>query len=587
MATEGTLTLRRSEDDKLREHCEHSYVSMMPSSELTADWYEIAGLCMPARSRQLVECRRGSVQSGNRTLSTKSTIFDDYSINSFEVCANGILTGCSARQRPWRKSVFEDDALMDLPGVRVWLEAYDKLIDGSLAASNFYEAMLSCYREMAAFGTAAVIFQQNDKASPKLVSHALTAGEYGIAVGDDLRPNALARTYGLTVRNIVASYVADKHDDSVLDWSRVPAAIQNAWDSGNYGFIYPVRQLIEPNPAYVPGKLGRLGMPFRSMRWLEVEGDRKKFLAIEGYRSQPFAAPRWETLPGETWGAGRGKAALASMRNLQLQAKRKGQVTDLIAKPATWGPPAVGRVSMAPGAHTTIAAADVTHGITPIYKVPVQAIGEVRQDVEDARRSVDRMTYADLMMAITRMEGVQPRNVEELVRRHEEQLTQLGPVTDRVNFELLQVASDRVGDILATRGDLLNALPAPPEDLQGHEIGTDFVSVLAQAQRMLGIGQTERAIGFAGHMVAAFPDVRDNIDPDAIYRDYWERSGATPAGLRDVADRDSIRQQRAQAQQQERMAAMMAPVKDGAQAAQLLSEADVGGRSALEALVGA
>lgn len=582
MATGGTLTLRKAEDEKLREHCEHRFKSMMPTSDQTAEWYEIAGYCMPSRSRQLVEACKGK----NRDASRKVTILDDYAINSFETCANGMLTGLSSRSRPWRKSILEDDGLMDVPGVRVWLEQYDRLLDSSLAASNFYEAMLSCYHEMAGFGVAAVVFMENRAASPKLVSHALTAGEYGIAVGEDLRPNALARTYTLTARNIVSSYVADRFDSQVLDWERVPRAVKEAWDAGNYEAPFVVKQVIEPNPAYIPGRLGKIGMPYRAMRWLERDDQRKRFLAIEGYRSQPFAAPRWQTMAGEVWGTGRGKMALPSMRDLQLQSKRKGQVTDMVAKPATWGPPALGRVSMNPGAHTTVATTDRGAGIAPVYTMPYQAIGEIREDLLEVRRSVDRMTYADVFMAITRMDGVQPRNVEELVRRHEEQLTQLGPVTDRANFELLQVASDRVGDILATRGDLLNALPPPPEDLEGEEIATDFVSVLAQAQRMLGIGQTERAVSMVGNMVAAFPEVRDNIDPDAIVRDYWDRSGATPSGLRDPAQRDAIRQQRAAAAQQQQIAAMMAPVKDGADAARLLSETDVGGGSALDALVG-
>lgn len=556
---------------------------MMPSSDLTAEWYEIAGLCLPTRSRQLVDACKGK----NQSASQKVTLHDDYSINSFETCANGMFSGLSPRHRAWRQSIFEDDALMDLPGVRVWLDGYDKLVYSALAASNFYEGMLACYTEMAAFGTGAVILQQSREASPKLSAHALTAGEYGIAVGEDGRANALSRTYSLTARNIVASYVAHRDDSSVLDWERVPQAVKEAWEGGNYERTFVVRQLIEPNPVYVPGRLGKLGMPYRSMRWLEGDQNRKRFLAIEGYQSQPFAAPRWTTLNGEAWGSGRGKAALASMRSLQLQAKRKGQATDMLVMPATWGPPAVGRPSMLPGAHTVVPSFDGSAGITPVYQIPYQAIGEIREDVVDGRRSVDRMTYADVFMAITRMDGVQPRNVEELVRRHEEQLTQLGPVTDRANSELLQVASDRVGDILVSRGDLLNALPPPPPELEGQRIETDFVSILAQAQRTLGIGQTERAVSFAGSMVAAFPEVADNIDADATLREYWERSGATPTGLRDVSVRDGIRQQRAAQQQQQQMAAMMAPVRDGADAAKLLSEADIGGRSALEALVGA
>ncbi|RSY83125.1 phage tail protein [Sphingomonas koreensis] len=582
MATGGTLTLRRAEDDKPREHAEHRHKAMMPSSDLVAECYEIAGLCMPSRSRQLVESHKVK----QRNASSKVTLYDGHSLRSFRTLANGMLSGCSSRSRPWRKSALEDTDLMNYYPVRVWLAAYDKLIDGTLAASNFYEAMLSFYLEMGGFGTGSVLIENHEAASPKIVCHALTFGEYGLSLGPDLRPDSLSRTFALTARQMVARFVADRFDRHALDWSRVTRRVKEAWDSGKYETAFTVKQLIEPNPAYIPGKIGAIGMSYRSLKWEAAEEDRKAFLAIEGYRSQPFCAARWETLAGDVWGSGCGKAALPDMRALQLQAKRKGQATDMLVMPPTWGPPTIDRVGMLPGNHTTVAAVDMSVGIKAVIEMPYQALPVIRDDVFDYRQAVDRASYADTFQAITSMDGVQPRNVEELAQRHEEKMTQLGPVVDRVNNEGLQVANDRVSDVLAARGDLLNSLPPAPEELQGEELSTDFVSIMAQAQRMLGIASTERAVSFVGNMAAAFPDAADNIDADAIVQDYWERSGAEPSGLRDPKVRDAIREQRAAAQNAERMAAMMPAAKDGADAARLLSEADTGAGSLLERLVG-
>lgn len=576
MAERGTLTVRRAPDDKLREHAEHRHKAMLPDEDRIAEAYVIAGLCMPSRSKTLVECQKRK----NRSASRKATVYDGYGIRSFEVCANGMLSGLSSRSRPWRRSVLEDESLSEFHDVRVWLDGLDNMVYSAFAASNFYEAMLSCYLELAGFGTAAVVMVNHPKASPKLVSHALTFGEYGVATGDDGRPDSLSRSYTLTVRQVVAAYAADRFDRRTVHWDRVSRQVRDAWDKSNYERLVEVRQLIEPNAAYVPGKLGVIGKPWRSIKWDANDERKTVFLAVEGYSSQPFAAPRWETLAGEVWGTGRGKKALADLRGLQMQAKRKGEATDMIVKPPTWGPPSVGRIGMLPGQHTTVAAADMNSGIKPVYQVPYQTIGVIREDVQDAREAIDRMTFADLFLAITNMPGVQPRNVEELARRYEEQLTQLGPVTDRANNELLQVMSDRVVDILIQRGDVVNNLPPPPEELQDEEIATDFTSVLTQAQRMLGIGQTERAVSFVGNMAAVFPDAIDNIDPDAVVSDYWTRAGAAPAGLRDPKVRDQLRAQRAQQAQMEQMAGAMPAVKDGADAAALLAEADIGGMAA-------
>lgn len=571
------LSVRSSPDEKLREHAEQRFKGMQAlRGDKDADAYEIAGLCMPQRSKQIVENHKGK----HRSASAKSNLYDGHSIRSFEVCANGMLSGLSSRSRPWFRPVLIDQDLMDFHPVRIWLDEMATIMYAAFAMSNFYEAALGVYLEMAAFGTAANIIQGNDETFS--VNHPLTFGEYAISTGEDGRPDGLARTFTLTTRQMVDTFVADSRDSETLHWDRVSQAVKEAWTGKHYERAHLVHQLIEKNPAYIPGKIGKIGMEWRSMKWEPGQEDKKKFLCIEGYYEQPFMAPRWETLSGEEWGTGRGKKALPDMRALQLAAKRSGEAEDMAVKPPTWGPPSVDRVSMLPGAHTTVAAVDMSNGIQPIYQIPYQVVQILDTKIERIQRAIDRMTYADLFMAITNMDGVQPRNVEELVRRHEEQLTQLGPVTDRANTEFLQVAFDRMFGILS-RGGLL---PPAPDEIQGMEIKVDFVSVLAQAQKLMGISQTERAVSFVGNLGASFPEAGDNLDVDEIVRDYWERSGATATGLRDKKIVEQIRAGRAQAQQAEKMAAMMPAAKDGADAARLLSEADTGDGSLLERLVG-
>jgi len=577
MADREVLTLRSAPDEKLRKHAEQRFKGMFAArKDKDADAYEIAGLCMPSRSKQIVENHRAT----NRTASVKSTLYDGHAIRSFEICANGMLSGLSSRSRAWFRPKLIDEELMNFHPVRLWLDDLATRMYAAFAMTNFYEAALSVYLEMAAFGTAADIMVGNDETIS--VNHPLTFGEYAIATGEDGRTNALARALALTTTQMVEKFGADRFDSSALHWDRVTEPVKQAWDKGNYQQRFLVHQLIELNPAYVPGKLGRLGMQWRSLKWEPGQPDKGKFLAIEGFHEQCFMAPRWETLSGEEWGTGRGKKALPDMRALQLAAKRSGEAEDMAVKPPTWGPPSLDRVSMLPGAHTAVAAVDMQTGIKPVYEIPYQIIQMLDGKIERLHQAVDAMTYADLFMAISNMDGVQPRNVEELVRRHEEQLTQLGPVTDRANAEFLQIAFDRMFGILL-RGGLL---PPPPQEIEGMEIKVDFVSVLAQAQKLLGISTTERAIAFVGNLGAAFPEAGDNLDIDAIVHDYWERSGAPSSGLRDPKVRDDIRNARAQAAQAERVAAMMPAAKDGSQAARLLSEADTGNGSVLEQLTG-
>jgi hypothetical protein len=135
----------------------------------------------------------------------------------------------------------------------------------AFAMSNFYEAALGVYLEMAAFGTAANIMVGNSETLS--VNHPLTFGEYGIG---DRRGRPLQRAqprFTLTTKQMVEKFVADSFDSSKLDWSRVTQAVKEAWDGGHYGRTSLVHQLIEQNPAYVPGKIGTIGMQWRSIKW--------------------------------------------------------------------------------------------------------------------------------------------------------------------------------------------------------------------------------------------------------------------------------------------------------------------------------
>jgi hypothetical protein len=91
----------------------------------------------------------------------------------------------------------------------------------------------------------------------------------------------------------------------------------------------------------------------------------------------------------------------------------------------------------------------------------------------------------------------------------------------------------------------------------------------------------------AGNLAAAAPQVMDNVDTDEALREYYDRLGVPGRILRDQDAVDKIRADRAQQEQQQQMAAMMPAVKDGADAAKLLSETGLLGGAGIPALAGA
>lgn len=556
-----------------REYLEKRLAAMKARrEEREPEVVEIASLAQPFRTRFL-----NAIATRGRSRSAKvNKLYDGHAIRSFRFLTGGMYSGLSSPNRPWFRFILQDKDLMKFHPVRVWLAEVEKIVGSMLAASNFYSAAKLGYTEIGLFGTDACIMDEAmdfETGLVRPVCYPQTFGEYWIATNAELEPDTLIRQTTMTVRQVVQKFVAKRENPRDLDWSKVTPTVLNAWDNSNYEVEVPVYQAIEPNPDYVPGRFDAAGKPWRSVKWEAGQGDRKTVLEESGYHAQPFWAPRWEITGTDEYGQGPGHDALPDMRALQLQAKRKGEATDFAVKPPIIAPAST-KVKLFPGAVTYAAAVDQAQ-IKELYRTDYRAIEVIGRDAAECRQAIDEATYARLFMAISNIEGSADRTVSEIAAREEEKLTQLGPVIERVNTEKLQVAIDRAFDI-AVRNEML---PPPPQELEGMPIQIDFVSILAQAQRMIGMQQTERAVGFVGTLEKLFPGAGagDNVDTDALVADYWERSGAPPQGMRDQQVRDQMRADRAQQAQTARMAQMAPALKQGAEGVKALAETPVNG----------
>jgi hypothetical protein len=153
---------------------------------------------------------------------------------------------------------------------------------------------------------------------------------------------------------------------------------------------------------------------------------------------------------------------------------------------------------------------------------------------------------------------------------------------ERIIGEGLGKAIDRTWGIM-WRGRLL---PPPPAKLGNSptHIETDYISMLAIAQRGLATAGIEKLWGFAGNIAAVKPEILDNLDEDETIDEYADALGVSPKILRSAEKLAQMRQQRA-AQQAAAQAAELGTA--AAQGAKTLSETDVGGgKNALATILG-
>ena len=157
------------------------------------------------------------------------------------------------------------------------------------------------------------------------------------------------------------------------------------------------------------------------------------------------------------------------------------------------------------------------------------------------------------------------------MERTQEKLQQLGPVVERLQDEFLTLVIQRVYNIIERSG----GFPPIPEELQDvigeADIEVDYISPLAQAQKMSGLVNIEQAIAQTAQMAQIWPEVTKKIDPLGAIAKYFEMLGVPAAALRsDEAVEQMLKAEQEEAQRQQQMqeglavAQATAPVADAA-----------------------
>lgn len=542
-------------------------------------WLEIARFCEPVIPKLLQSYGSGTNNHGTPvTIRTSdqvnSKLLDSRAVWASETLANGMHSGLTSPSRPWFKLTLSDPEMRERQAVKVWLDEVERRIYDLFAKTNFYTTAKSGYRELGLYGVEAGLMERHWRYG--MVCHPLTAGEYWLGVDDGLVTDSLYRRVDMSTIQHYERFLKGRSASDVL-----PRRVVEAYDKGDYDTLHPVYHAVEPNDLRDPNKLDAKGKAYRSVYWSAWCDDNEKadrgkaLLAEEGFNSKPFWAPRWDVRGTDIYSStSPGLNALSDTRQLQLGVLRKQQAIDYVVKPSLRGPATLNNmhVSLQPGRITAMAMVD-KDSFGPIWQTDPRVIQAISADNAETREAIDRGFYADLFNAITNMRGIQPRNVEEIAARNEEKLTQLGPVVERVGQEKLKVAIDRAYDILETAG-MLRDIPLPPE-MEGQAVEVEFISVLAQAQRLIGLGSIERVYGFAA---SADPDgskgMLDNLDHDAAVQEYGDITGVAARIIRGKDEVDKIRSARAEAQAQQQQAAqaieMAKAAKPATEAAALL-----------------
>lgn len=524
-------------------------------------WRDLSDFINPRGSRFLTS----DVNRGDRR---NTKIVDPTASMANRTLSSGMMSGITSPARPWFRLATPDPAMMNYGPVKQWLEVVQNRMNDMFNKSNLYQSLPIIYSSLGTYGTAALSVMEDDE--DIIRTYPFPIGSFYIANSPRLSVDTTYRKFSMTVRQLVMEFGLDKVSDSV----------KGMWESGTYEKWVDVVQAVYPNVDRDTGKLDSKNKRIKSV-YFEEGGDSNKVLRESGFDDFPVLAPRWEVNGEDVYGSScPGMLALGQVKALQLEQKRKSQLIDKATNPPMVGPSSLKnqRVSLLPGDITYIDTMGPQDGFKPAYLVNPNT-ADLLADIQDTRSIINSSYFVDLFMMLQNV-NTRSMPVEAVIEMKEEKLLMLGPVLERLNDEFLDPLIDRAFSIMVRK----NLLPSPPDVMQGIPLGIEYISVMAQAQKSIGLGSLERFVGFVGGLAQAKPEALDKINVDQAIDSYADMSGVSPTVVVPAEEVQQVREQRQkQIQQQQAMQMGMA----AAQGAKTLSEAQTADPSALTAVSGA
>jgi hypothetical protein len=486
-----------------------------------------------------VQPRRGRfvVQDRNRGTKRHQAIINSKATQSLRVARAGMVAGTMSPSQPWFRVETANPEFMESQRVREWLHKQEELLRAIFASSNFYNMAPQMVGELLLFGTGCMTQVDDFEDVARFYTH--TAGSYMIAQDERYVVNTLIREQEYTVEQLVGWFGYDNQSMTV----------KGMWDKGDIANWIPTTHIIEPNPDANPNSEFAEDGAFRSVYYETGSTDKERFLNTSGFREFPAYVPRWDVTGEDVYGTDcPGMTSLGDVRGLQIEEKRKAQAIDKMVNPPLKGPAELQNVPVnsLPGGLTIYSGIQGREGLQPIYTVNPN-LQDLKEDMARVERRIEEAFYVDMFLAISQMEGIQPRNQLDLAQRNQERLLQLGPVLERIHGEFLSRLIERT----FAQGVRAGIIAGAPPEIEGQEINVRFISNLAMAQRAVATQPIERLTQFVGQLAQFNPEVLDKYDFDQSVDEYAKAIGSPPSLVvsdEQVAATRAERQKAAQAQ---------------------------------------
>ena len=416
-----------------------------------------------------------------------------------------------------------------------WLEDSTKRIHDALSESNFSNQVGSAYMFYTGLGTMALLHEQSEDtlSFPGFRFKAIHLSEISFLENKDGIVDTVFRKFKLTAKQLVEKF-PDINVDSVLDDFK-----------NNPMKEHEILHVVSPREKEKVD-LNELGLappknrPFVSMY---IHTKDKVLLSEGGYYEFPYYIARWETLPGEIYGFGPGHLALPTVRTLNKVREMGLRVLSRAAMPTYLAEQRniIGNLDLRPGSLVNVRDVNKIKEITTSARFDV-----INNDMEALKQEIEKIFFLDKFRLPPRTE-IGQMSVLEVARRTQEMQQAIGPTLSRLNNEFLTPLVIRSFKMMLRGGAFL-----PPPDIiveRGIDIDIQFVNSLARSQQIEDVTNIQQWVQDLAVLAQVKPEAIDYVNADGIAKHTARVRGVPEIAVSNDKEVQSIRQQRAQAEQ--------------------------------------
>lgn len=517
-------------------------------------WRDARDLVAPQRGRGIDGSSQNEANNGYKDTSKRLT---GVASRALGILASGMQSGLTSKARQWFLLGHPDPELNRYQPVREWYGNVQEVLEGIFRRSNIYTAFLHTYNEMAAFGQGALAMYSHPERTLHCRTH--TVGTYYMSNNIDGEIDTFFYTEWLTSSQL--------HEEFGQD--RLPTDVKDAYDNSNYEQRFEVVHGFFRHPE----KYGLRIRPFHnvaSVHFLARASQEDGFLRESGYRTWPIMTPRWDVIDTDVYGWSPTRDVIDDIKMVMAMERDALKGTAKAVNPPWRIPPELDRrgLDTRPGALNPVSAMG-EHAVAPLF-TQMPNLQQLQYKIDAVKQDIRDGYYNSLFLALLTQDNPQ-MTAREVAERHEEKLLMLGPVLERIHMELLDPAIDRAF-VLAWDAGLI---PPPPKELEGQPTQVEYVSILSQAQKAVGVNRIEQSIGFLGSMAQMYPEARHLLDPVKTFKEYNTMIGAPATIMRSPDEYDKIVQQERQAQEMAQGAEVGRTMAEGAKDASEIDMANV------------